>query len=237
MFEKNIIFSANKDYVDLKENYPKPIKLNIPEWFKKLDHSPDNHTIKGCIPFMETLTTGYLLSLPQDFILKYTHISDIVLQPTNKVPNMNLNMFDRAETHPPRQFAGSPMQKKNLNSSAHKILNPWIIKTPPGYSCLFTAPLNNSDDRFTIISGIVNTDTFDMEVNFPFYVNGEKYPAQDTVLKRGTPYVQVIPFKRDSWKMNIKTTSARKRYLSDASYFMELIHRYKNVFWNKVKWK
>lgn len=51
MFEKNITFSANKDYVDLKQNYPKPIKLNIPEWFKKLDHYPNNHTIKGCIPF------------------------------------------------------------------------------------------------------------------------------------------------------------------------------------------
>jgi len=237
MFEKNITFSAHKNYIDLKQDYPKPIKLNIPEWFKKLNHSPDDHTVKGCIPFLETLTTGYLLSLPQDFILKYTHLSEIFFQASNIAPDINLNMFDTPDVHPTKQFVESPIQKKNLNSSAHKILNPWIIKTPPGYSCLFTAPLNNTDDRFTIISGIVNTDTFDMQINFPFYVNGEKYPAQDTVLKKGTPYVQIIPFKRDSWKMNIKTINSRKRYLSDASYFTKLIHRYKNSFWNKVRWK
>jgi len=33
-----IEFSAHEDYVQLKEDYPTPIKVNIPEWFKKLNH-------------------------------------------------------------------------------------------------------------------------------------------------------------------------------------------------------
>ena len=35
MFDKEIEFSAHEDYFALKEDYPIPAKLNIPEWFKK----------------------------------------------------------------------------------------------------------------------------------------------------------------------------------------------------------
>ena len=80
------------------------------------------------------------------------------------------------------------------------LLNPWKIKTPKGYSCLFVPPLNNSDDRFSIIPGIVDTDTFPSEINFPIIINGDKYPVLETTIKKGTPYVQIIPFKRDSGK-------------------------------------
>jgi hypothetical protein len=32
----------------------------------------------------------------------------------------------------------------------------------------------------------------------------------ETVIKKGTPYVQIIPFKRDSWKM-IKLNQENKK--------------------------
>lgn len=51
MFDKEIEFSTHEDYFALKEDYPTPIKLNIPDWFKKLEHNVNNVTIKGCIPF------------------------------------------------------------------------------------------------------------------------------------------------------------------------------------------
>jgi len=56
MFDKEIEFSAHEDYFALKEDYPIPTKLNIPEWYKKLDHEVTRLTIKGCIPFLDTLT-------------------------------------------------------------------------------------------------------------------------------------------------------------------------------------
>lgn len=76
---------------------------------------------------------------------------------------------------------------KNKNLPFHKIKNPWTIITPPGYSCLFVSPLNNSDDRFTILPGIVDTDKYTLEVNFPFVVNGDKYPTLKTLLKKVLP--------------------------------------------------
>ena len=51
MFNNIIEFIAHEDYVDLKEDYPNPIKLNIPEWYKKLEHTITNTTVKGCMPF------------------------------------------------------------------------------------------------------------------------------------------------------------------------------------------
>jgi len=74
MFDKEIEFSAHEDYFALKEDYPTPIKLNIPEWFKKLEHNLLNKTVKGCMPFLDTLTSGYLLKMPQDFKIEVRNL-------------------------------------------------------------------------------------------------------------------------------------------------------------------
>jgi hypothetical protein len=149
-----IKFWTSETYLKEKKDFPKPIKLNIPDWFKQLEHVPGSKTVKGCIPFLETLTTGYVLSLPQDFHLQHNlivnreRITRFVPSLVEKL-NTNVNIERENELHPNGQFLNSPLDKKNLNLPAHKILNPWVIKTPPGYSCLFVPPLNNSDDRFS----------------------------------------------------------------------------------------
>lgn len=241
MFENIIEFSAEEKYLKIKEDYPKPIKVNVPEWFKKLEHSSENKTVKGCIPFLQTLTTGYLLSLPQDF-----HLINNMYEPdkdrsvssfkaANLTHDLNLNVDQNNDNHPTEQLKGSPLVKKNNNFAVHKIINPWKIKTPKGYSCLFLPPMNNTDDRFSIISGIVDTDSFNMTVNFPFIVNSDKYPVLDTILEKGTPYVQVIPFKRESWKMKI--SKMKEHNFSFSIFNTKIIHNYRKLYWNnKTKW-
>jgi hypothetical protein len=51
MFDKEIEFSAHEDYFALKEDYPIPTKLNIPEWYKKLEHTILNKTVKDVCLF------------------------------------------------------------------------------------------------------------------------------------------------------------------------------------------
>jgi len=116
-------------------------------------------------------------------------------------------------------------------------LNPWIIKTPPGYSCLFLPPLNNTDDRFSIIPGIVDTDQFPREVNFPIIINGDKYKTLKTIIEKGTPYVQVIPFRRESWKMKIIGHNTDKFNRKKIFYGLKVLHNYKKRFWSKKTWK
>ena len=237
MNDNLIEFSADKEYINLKKNLPKPIKLNIPDWYKKLEHKADNPTIKGCVPFLDSLITGYVLELPQDFYLKMNYLDkneyNLKVEPSLGITKFNLNTKQTMQIHSKNQIKGSSKIDKNLNFPIFKILNPWTIKTPPGYSCLFVSPLNNKDDRFEIISAIVNTDEYKNEINFPIVFNGDKYPIQDTILKQGTPYVQIIPFKRESWKMSIK----EKKNGRDFNHASKILHIYRNLFWKKISWK
>jgi len=247
MFEKVIEFSAHEDYFALNEDYPTPIKLNIPEWYKKLNHNLESITIKGCMPFLDTLTSGYLLKIPQDFHLKHNVINEegkldsfqtFGLHDKNNLLNAkSINLNSGIDIHPIKQLKGSPLIEKNKNLPFYKIMNPWKIKTPNGYSCLFVPPLNNTDDRFSIIPGIVDTDTFPNEINFPIIINGDKYPILETTIKKRTPYVQIIPFKRDSWKMTLKPRQQKEIQNSRLFFGLKLLNIYKDKYWNKKSWK
>ena len=251
MFDKEIEFSAHEDYFILKEDYPTPIKLNIPDWYKKLETSELKQTIKSCIPFLDTLTTGYLFKIPQDFHIKHNvdnkNINNEIIKDSfetfpmiavkDLVRAKSLNFNVGNDVHPISQVQGSPFVEKNKNLPLYKIMNPWKIKTPKGYSCLFVPPLNNSDDRFSIIPGIVDTDTFPNEINFPIIINGDKYQILETTIKKGTPYVQVIPFKRDCWKMSLKPRKQKEIQNNRIFYELEIFQRYKNKYWSKKSWK
>jgi hypothetical protein len=247
MFEKIIEFIAHKDYVNTKEDQPTPIKVNIPEWYKKLSHSIENKTVKGCMPFLDSLTSGYLLKIPQDFKIVHNIINRDTNQPDSFYQTGDLDdqmLFEKsvnlgkqkADFHPCIQLKDSPLIEKNKNLPFYKINNPWIIKTSPGYSCLFVPPLNNTDDRFSIIPAIVDTDNFPIEINFPIVINGDKYPILDTLLKKGTPYVQIIPFKRDKWKMKITGKTTEEIRKEKEFFNLSMLHIYKNKFWMKKSW-
>ena len=251
MFNREIEFSAHEDYFSLKEDYPIPTKLNIPEWFKNLEHTLQNLTIKGCMPFLDTLTSGYLLKMPQDFNLRHNvdsknekgedikdSFQSFGLNTVSEFIHAKfINLNSGTNVHVLKQVQGSPFIEKNKNFPIYKILNPWKIKTPKGYSCLFVSPLNNADDRFSIIPGIVDTDDHPLEINFPIIINGDKYPVLETTIKKGTPYVQIIPFKRDSWKMTFKSRKQKEIQNSKVFYGLNLYNRYKDKFWNKKSWK
>ena len=251
MFNKEIEFSAHEDYFAVKEDYPIPAKLNIPEWYKKLEHSMLNKTVKGCMPFLDSLTSGYILKMPQDLHIRHNVDNKnekgetfkdsfqtyglCEYQPMLGAKFINLN--SSIDTHSLRQLEGSPFVEKNKNLPFYKILNPWHIKTPKGYSCLFVSPLNNSDDRFSIVSGIVDTDSHPVEINFPIVLNGDKYPILEDTIKKGTPYVQVIPFKRESWKMILKPRKQKEVQNQRIFYGLKLLYNYNEKYWNKKSWK
>jgi hypothetical protein len=251
MFEKVIEFSAHEDYFALKEDYPIPAKLNIPEWYKNLKHDALNKTVKGCMPFLDTLMSGYLMKMPQDFNVRHNvdnknekgeefqdSFQTFGLHDVSQLLNAkHINLNSGLDIHALKQVEGSSFIEKNKNLPFYKILNPWKIKTPKGYSCLFVPPLNNSDDRFSIIPGIVDTDTFPNEINFPIIINGDKYPVLETTIEKGTPYVQIIPFKRDSWKMTFKSRKQKEIQNSRIFYGLKILNIYKDKYWSKKSWK
>ena len=244
---KKITFKCREEY--LATNPPKPeiAKLNIPEWYKNLEHTVTSKTIKGCMPFLDSLTTGYILKTPVELYLKHNYNEENsrktnLISGTHPVSSVaetqNINLDLKLEIHNVEQLGNKcPIIHKNKNLPIQKILNPFTIITPPGYSCLFVPPLNNSDDRFSIIPAIVDTDSFPSEINFPFVVNGDKYPILDTIIKIGTPYVQIIPFKRNDWKMNLETETQKEQELRRFKQERFVLNNYKQRWWRKKRWK
>lgn len=201
----NIIFT---NVIAVAEDYfPTPASHVLPEWYKNTisymgkEKSPSsgngttNGTIKRCMPVFDAITSGYILYTPCDV---YVHQKDG--GPFFEWSSSNLIHFhpiEQAEKHPNRN--GHPMYPK-WNS-------PWAIETPKGYSTLFVQPFHR-ESVFTVFPGVVDTDNYTAPVNFPFVLNDVTFKG---LIPAGTPMVQVIPFKRESWKMQIGNSNNLKK--------------------------
>jgi len=247
---KDIKFIAPKIYIDNFEERPELSLNHLPDWYKKLKHHPNKETIKGCRPVMDSMTAGYVLTLPQEYYIEITtlekdkykiHVrsSYIGFAGNSRYKDINLNLDMAASSHQPFQIEGSPQLKKNFNFPVMKFLNPWKIETPSGYSCLFTPPLNQVDDRFEIISAVVDTDSYGPYINFPFFLKKDflfknmKDGKYFSILKKGTPYCQIIPFKREGWKMKIEEGDESV----PGSMLTEKFNWYKNKIWHRKTYK
>jgi hypothetical protein len=211
---------------------PVPAKKTLPDWYKntgsyinnldKINYFPalqTNGTIKKCMPVFDALTSGYIISTPCDIAIR-------------KMPNGS------TEYHP--SIAGLIQYHDIVQAPYHpdmnrepypKIINPWSIQTPAGYSCLFIPPVHSGNKYFTILEGIVDTDKYHLPINFVFTLND---PNFDGIIPAGTPIVQVIPFKRDSWKIEIGIEDDLKNIVNLGHKLRtKILDRYKTMFWSK----
>ncbi|MEM9295049.1 MAG: DUF6065 family protein [Planctomycetota bacterium] len=168
---------------------PVPARQALPAWFAQMPSQaepppPDRETVKKCPPFLEAMSAGYVLPVPDDIALRIAPNGSIEIKAKRKLIG----------AHPPSQFPGAPFGP----GPAIKFLNPWVIKTPPGYSCLFTAPLNHVGRAFEPLAGVVETDRYEGPVAFPCRVHWRG--AEWIEIAAGTPMVQVIPFAREPWR-------------------------------------
>ena len=171
---------------------PFPAKAYLPEWFRKLRPVDDQElsvnsnaqTVKRCMPFLDAMTLGWIIPLAASVRLQVTDEGRTVEYGSH---------FDRpmVSNHQAYQIAGHPAQPR----PPLKLHNYWTIRTPPGWSCLFTAPLNRAHPALEILAGVVDTDRYPSLINFPFIVTG---PDGLYTLEKGMPLVQVIPFEREA---------------------------------------
>lgn len=169
---------------------PVPAKTMLPDWFRHLPAISTAHlsatnnalTAKRCMPFLDALATGWILPLAATVRLQ---ISD-----NGRTVDAGWE-FDRAmvSNHSAPQVAGHPL----LPRPPCKFHNHFTIRTRPGWSCLFLPPLNRPNASFACVAGIVDTDTYASPIHLPFFALGDDGVH---VIERGTPLVQVIPFRR-----------------------------------------
>jgi hypothetical protein len=187
---------------------PVPAVQGLPDWFKAMPQRAfnattqgDGQTIKRCPPFIDAMTYGFLIPLPCDVKVADGEFSWDFDIPENAVDN-----FVRSPIgfHDPSQVAGTPFAEPD--HFAIKFNNFWSIEAPPGYSVLFTHPVNRPDLPFTTLTGLVDCDLYhDSRVNFPAHWHDMNFNG---VLPKGTPVAQCIPVKRESWEARMEALSA-----------------------------
>jgi hypothetical protein len=224
----NITFTNT---LEVELDYPEPASKMLPTWYintesymggeKKPHNGKHTGTIKRCIPVFDAITAGYIIELPVDI---YVTVKD-------GAQFFEWSSLGLLQFHPVAQALKHPARKPY---DYPKWMNPWAIQTPAGHSTLFTQPMHR-ESVFTILPGIVDTDTYTAPVNFPFVIND---PNFEGLIPKGTSLVQVIPFKRQKWKSNIGSTIELEQQKKVTNKIQSMFFEsYKKMFWFKKEYK
>ena len=216
-------------YEELREAMP-PVQASKfwPEWFKKQggaknwelgsekngmapdgSHQEGYQTVKSCPAVLDVLNMGYIIPLWCDYKVKRIEKSQRVSQGIVwRMPAGPFNNMFGAATHPHEQMDAYPFPPDTFEGT-FKLLNPWGVKTPKGYSCYVCAPHYNKHGNLEILNGVIDTDIYhELHVNTWFTA-----PLNEEItLNMGMPIVQIIPFKREEYKMDIKVGDPRSMH-------------------------
>ena len=233
---KKIEFHPVNELTDEILDSPVPASKTIPNWFKRTEgiinktsehrnsDNTANKSVKLCVPFIDALTTGYMITLP----------CDVVFVDPSKYNGRRV-LWDVSwqvlEAHTPDQLGGMPIPN-GYDKIALKWTVMWSIKTPPGYSLMFTHPLNRIDLPFLTFSGIVDTDTYEIPVNLPFLIQ-DGFMGK---LEKGTPIAQIIPVKRERWVSKKEKYTGKHRFLLD-SLRTVIDNSYRLRWWSKKSYE
>jgi hypothetical protein len=239
----NVIFTANKIWLSKEsKSAPSPIIKTIPEWYRKADRfakSPNNEyiigpdkgkipTFKACPSIFDIMGTGYSFNTPCD-IEFYKKDGKTLFKIANKKYDFFLQHRDELpEFEHPRGY-----------SKSHFAWTPdWQIRLPEGYSALYSPPFNRFELPFLTTSGIIDNDKLHNPGSLPFFL----FDDFEGVIPAGTPYVQILPFKRENWTSEILEQSDSIQIIKDS---MDVISKYrkpdggiyKNEVWERRKYE
>lgn len=195
---------------------PEPTIKDLPKWYMDADRfykMPDGSyytmpdggkmpTWKACPALYDAFGTGYVLKTPCDieFFINDQGIIDC------KVLDKRFESF--ISVRPPMPGFDGPM---GYHENHFAWYSDWGIKTSPGYSTMYLTPMNRFDLPFQNTTGLIDTDTVSLPGTLPFFIA----KGWTGVLPAGTPYVQLIPFKREDWKSDHKEISYQEMYMDN----------------------
>lgn len=216
---------------------PKPSSKAIPEWYRQQPGQMDNgesiaqfgqptSTVKKCLPIFDAMTAGYIIVAPVDIYLDATAPEKLSYQIPAALTQFKGDIF---ATHDRRQYSNMPIDQDRHHRDLLRIMPFWIVSTPPGYSALFMNPMHRDGSPLTAIPGVIDTDGYPSDGHLSFIVEKDF----KGVIKQGTPLVQVIPFKREDWKMEIVDASESESFLR--KHRMKLRSTFNNGYKNKFR--
>jgi hypothetical protein len=167
----------------------------IPEWYKKIPpftapkaqiaNYKSNVTLKQCIPFLDSLTNGFMITTQMDIQVTIMGDGEPSLTWMNSPDPLILRDIN----------ANKMPNPKGTHNTHFAWILPCYLKTPKGYSMFFTHPLNRFDLPFFTLSGIIDGDKGITNGIAPFFLHKDF----EGIIPKGTPIAQIIPFKKENW--------------------------------------
>jgi hypothetical protein len=232
-----IIFKAFEEGAGASGHVPVPAVKALPKWFsaiprfignqkkfKFFGNGTMNSTVKWCNPFLDSLTAGYVLTLENDLF--------VTIENGEHAFTWKRGGDEFITTHNKQQVS-EQMVPEGFDPQPFKFRNIWSIKTPKGYSALFMHPLNRNDLPFQCFSGFVDTDDYNIPVHFPFVIRADF----EGMIPAGTPVIQVIPIKRESWTHVIGKFDQAFVVKKSAKFMSTIYRAYKNLFWKRKDYR
>ena len=213
---------------------PKPAIEYVPQWYKDaasyiggkkepaLDGSPVS-TVKRCMPVWDMMTAGYIIETPYD----------IYIRQTPQGPYFQWGEMSAIAFQDMQQFQNHPYSR-DINY-ATRIVHPWAIETPKGWSVIIMEPQHHELGPIEVSSGIVDTDRYPLPFNMFLKLRN---PNFEGMIPRGTPFAQVIPFKRETWTSKLGGQKQKDRtLLASRQMKTTFFDRYKKFWWSKKEYK
>ncbi|MFN7584129.1 MAG: hypothetical protein ACK5P0_02100 [bacterium] len=208
------------------KSVPVPTQKEMPDWYKDADRfakMPNGEyykapkevcpfpkegttddfgkvpTWKACPAIMDAFATGYVFRTPCDLTF-FKNAQGII---SVKVEDPKCQDF--CTQRPPMPQFEHP---KGYYSNHFAWSADWGLELPEGYSALFMTPMNRFDLPFLNTTGIVDSDKVHLLGSFPFFI----VEGWEGTIPAGTPYLQILPFKRDNWDHEIEISDSSKIY-------------------------
>jgi len=231
LFKKEIEFFPTTLEID-KVAPIVPASKFLPKWWTDID--PNKHVnlvnnvpvirgnIKKCPGVSDFLTKGFILPAWTDFYFCYE--------------NGKMKKISSLQSHgiihqPDTSFIDFlPDNIKFKKPISYKLLTPWLIKTPPGYSSLILNPTFHFNDNFDTMPGILDTDIFHT-LSIEILVKESK----TFTIPFNTPLCIIVPFKRNKFKYKINLNKAVMEKLSSLSNLISFAKFSSSAMYNYVR--
>jgi sulfur relay (sulfurtransferase) DsrF/TusC family protein len=222
---------------------PYPSSHNLPDWYKNMPlyqkdsetgYKKEEYTVKGCRPFMQGLTAGWILPLPTDI--------HIVHQERGiKITFRDFDEFYALQAITNDPGIGSVSDGVYENGTVIKNETPWYISVPNGYSVLEIPPLNRQNNifskYFSSFGGIWDADMHLGTINPLSLMNIPE--GTDVVIPAGTPISQLIVIDRTSILNDASVQCLNEKQKKSIDKYgvlsRAIFHLYSDYLWNPIK--
>jgi hypothetical protein len=238
---KKISFRPSTEKSELLTNHPSPGYHHIPEWFKKQKLFSNNEndyfkafkksrfakTFKMCTPLVDSISSGYMFTLPVDIAVLNVSTNG------GYVPQITWHVSWQVVDPQPKEVLGQYPVPDGFYPQMFRWHPEWIVETPTGYSLWITHPSHRYDLPFITINSFVDTDKHPNALMFPFFIK----QGFEGIIEKGTPIVQVIPIKRESWVTRVKKFNIKSILIGFDNVDLKFSRVYKHNYWSKKKYE